>query len=183
MSTLETETAEILERVKSGTRFFKRAAAAAIDRGHYRMIPNRTNEYPYLLRVWLSPMLTMDDGRPESGSSILLHHIVRPDDDGALHDHPWNFTTTILSGGYREKMPRYVSHKLGLGNGPEEFRRANWCIGNHLDRSAESLHLIEHVEPDTWTLVVTGPRIREWGFHPAGKPWQSWREYLGVKQS
>ncbi|TXH46485.1 MAG: hypothetical protein E6Q97_29530 [Desulfurellales bacterium] len=183
MSTLETETAEILERVKRGTRSFERGAAAAIERGHYRMIPNRTNEHPYLLRVWLSPMVLMDDGRPESGSSILLHHIIRADDDGALHDHPWDFTTTILSGGYREKLPLFWGHKNGEGDGPEQFSRADWWIDANLSRGAQCLHMIERVQPDTWTLVMTGPRIREWGFHPAGQPWQSWREYLGAKQS
>lgn len=179
-STLAAETADIITRIKNGTRVFERAAAAAIDRGHFRMIPNRTNECAYLLRVWLSPMLSMDDGRPESGSSILLHHIIRADDDGALHDHPWNFSTQILSGGYREMVPFYYAHKDGQGDGPSKFSRTDHAKGTVLHREAQSLHIIERVEPDTWTLVYTGPRVREWGFHPAGKPWQSWREYLGA---
>lgn len=181
--TLETETAEILDRIRAGTRPFERAAAAAIDRGHFWMIPDRAGEHAYLLRLWLSPMQLDETGKPQSASSILLHHIVRADDDDALHDHPWDFTTQILSGGYRERTPLYWGHKNGQGDGPDKFTNTDQGEGVLLHRVAESLHLITAVQPDTWTLVTTGPRRREWGFHPAGKPWQSWREYLGVKQS
>jgi hypothetical protein len=37
--------------------------------------------------------------------TIHLHHILRSDGDRAFHDHPWNFTSILLSGGYTELRP------------------------------------------------------------------------------
>jgi hypothetical protein len=36
------------------------------------------------------------------GWSIKLHHLLRPDYDRCPHDHPWNFWSLILWGGYEE---------------------------------------------------------------------------------
>lgn len=34
------------------------------------------------------------------GYKVFLHHFYRSDSDAALHDHPWDFTSLILFGGY-----------------------------------------------------------------------------------
>lgn len=34
--------------------------------------------------------------------TLYLHHIARADQDEHLHNHPWNFTSLILKGGYVE---------------------------------------------------------------------------------
>lgn len=36
---------------------------------------------------------------------VRVHHILRPDADRELHDHPFDFTSIILSGGYWEYRP------------------------------------------------------------------------------
>lgn len=65
----------------------------------------------YMERFWLF------NPYPDSGASgadrkpwrfpisIRIHHIVLPDQDRHLHDHPWNARTFILRGWYREVRP------------------------------------------------------------------------------
>ncbi|MGK0500823.1 MAG: hypothetical protein ACJAYG_002477 [Oceanicoccus sp.] len=77
-----------------------------------------------------------------------LHHIVSADEP-ILHDHPWDFRSMILSGGYTELTPA------------GEFVR---IAGDIYDKKATDLHYISHVEPNTWTIVFTGETIRNWGF-------------------
>jgi hypothetical protein len=85
---------------------------------------------------------------------VRLHHWLGPDDDRAFHDHPWWFLTLVLRGGYTDRSPAGDDH---LRTGSIRFRPA--------------LH--QHtVVPDndrTWTLIITGPWVRFWGFWPEGK--------------
>lgn len=158
---------------------WERAAFDAMSRGRFRAIPSRTGNHLYLARFWLTPPVHCDDHEFESGNSILLHHIVRADDDSAVHDHPWDFATRVLSGGYLERRPDSIIRDGD--HGPCEFHRVFHNAGEDVRRYATDLHLIESVLPDTWTLVTTGPRTREWGFHPAGEPWVPWRRFLGIE--
>lgn len=63
---------------------------------------------PYMLRWWLfGTSKTLDNhGNPQPrrpfGYSFYLHCFLRSDDDRALHDHPWNFVSLLLFGGYKE---------------------------------------------------------------------------------
>lgn len=89
--------------------------------------------------------------------SIYLHHILRSDDERALHDHPFNFTSLLLWGRYTEWRPG--------PEGPEpEYQvptHRGWLsIGR---RKAADLHRIT-LEKPVWTLFIRGPVIREWGF-------------------
>lgn len=81
--------------------------------------------------------------------SIRLHHWLGPDDDRAFHDHPWNFTTYVLRGGYLEVTPD------GL-----EYLRAP-CRRHRL---ATHQHTVRPLPGGAWTIIVTGPRVRAWGF-------------------
>jgi hypothetical protein len=81
---------------------------------------------------------------------IYIHEIVRSDEDRALHDHPWNFTSIILKGSYVEVTPIY---------------RARCLAGAMITRKAEDAHRLEIPEGQTtWTLVFVGKKRREWGF-------------------
>jgi hypothetical protein len=57
----------------------------------------------YMYRYWLFNRITNYKRRywfiP---FSIRIHHIVRPDSDRHLHDHPFNARTWIMRGGYEE---------------------------------------------------------------------------------
>lgn len=100
-----------------------------------------------------------------TGSQWFLHNIRRPDAGRELHDHPWDFMTHILSGGYVEEI-------LDEGEMPR-------LPGEVLQHEAEHTHRIAHVWPGTWTFVHAGPARRVWGFTD-GNRFQPWREYLGT---
>lgn len=86
--------------------------------------------------------------------SVRLHHWTAPDDDRAFHDHPWWFITLVLRGGYADRGP---DGDDVLRAGSVRFRRA-------LHR-----HTVVPGPHGAWTLMVTGPRARPWGFWLNGK--------------
>lgn len=105
---------------------------------------------------------------------VMLHHILRPDADRALHDHPWSFASIILRGGYREQL----KHDLDQGGvwGKGRYRDVRWFNF----KRAEGLHRITRLHGDVWSLVLHGPRRRTWGFAPSPNEWIDWRTYCGV---
>lgn len=113
---------------------------------------------PYLRRWWLIPRNPV--------FNVYLHHFLRSDDDRALHDHPWINLSILLAGQYDEHTIR-----PGGINVRTRRRAGDWKL-----RTAKAAHRIELVDGPCWTLFLTGPRIRAWGFHcPAG--WRHWRDF------
>lgn len=176
------------------------AALEKLRCGHYFAITGRNDYDLYLMRLWLSApqVLASDDGgeRFDSGDSILLHWFARGDDDEALHDHPWDFSTEILAGGYTEHLPtggwlanawlgkRLIAIDPHTLPGPDwQARTVRRNAGERVVKQATDLHCVGAVDPGTWTLVRTGPRVRDWGFHPPGRPWVPWRQYLDEAKS
>jgi len=96
--------------------------------------------------------------------SLRLHHIRRPDRGRHHHDHPFDFVSVLLTGGYVEER------------NPWDVVRAARLPGSVAFRRAEDLHTISAVLPGTWTFVVAGPRRREWGF-ATPRRWIGWRDY------
>ena len=86
--------------------------------------------------------------------SVRLHHWLSPDDDRAFHDHPWWLVTLVLRGGYTDRSPSGDDH---LGRFSFRYRPA-------LHR-----HTVVPDEGGAWTLLVTGPPVRSWGFWLDGK--------------
>ncbi len=164
--------------------WWEREAYRALIEHRVHIIPARNNRDLYLLRFWLhEPKLGNDEFRLESGSSAMLHYFARPDDDLALHDHPWDFQTTILSGSYFEHLPpMFWDPRSGLGP-PWDQRIEYHRCGETMEHNASDLHCVGTIAPDTWTLMRTGPRVRSWGFFPPGQPWQPWRTYLAAKRA
>jgi hypothetical protein len=137
---------------------------------------------PYLLRWWIIPR--------NRWFNIYLHKIMRPDDDRALHDHPWASLSIILKGGYYEVMPcGCTEHCSGTR---QKWRKP----GTFVFRRAEAAHrLMLHIAAyatrwnfdvitghrpvyrPCWSLFLTGPRIREWGFH-CPKGWVKWTDFV-----
>jgi hypothetical protein len=160
--------------------WWERDAADAIAMGNVDFIKDRARRGIYLVRCWLTQPKRDENNDPESAESALLHYFVQPDDDEALHDHPWDFRTTILAGGYWEHLPP-VDWKPGSELGPEwKARRIPHAAGETISHRAADLHCVGAVLGPTWTLVRTGRRVRDWGFHPPGERWQYWRAYLGL---
>lgn len=114
-------------------------------------------EDPYLLRWFLIPRNRF--------LNVFLHKFLRDDEDSALHDHPWHFISIILSGGYRELTPQGVTIR--------------WRFSFAFRLATHRHRVILHRTPSgdvipAWTIVITGPRFREWGFWcPQG--FVSWR--------
>lgn len=103
-------------------------------------------DVPYLLRWFIR--------RSKEHGNMYLHHFLRSDFDRALHDHPWDSTSIILKGAY-------IEHSW----------REKWAVrreGDVTSRLAMDAHRIELIDgKPVWSLFITGPKIREWGFYCA----------------
>lgn len=94
---------------------------------------------------------------------VYLHRIESPDPGDFMHDHPWSFVSLILRGGYVERrcLARDVASPIAR-RGSEMVRH----YARHLNRvRLDECHQIIAVEENTWTLVLSGPVRREWGFY------------------
>lgn len=98
-----------------------------------------------------------------TGHMIRLHHIMRSDLDRHLHDHPFDFTSLLLTGGYLEFLP---------GLSFPMFRR-RWSL---LRRPATTLHKLHLPFGPVWTLVFTSPWKRQWGYQTE-EGWVQWDKY------
>jgi hypothetical protein len=120
----------------------------------------------YLRRWWVIPRNRL--------FNIYLHQFLRSDDDRALHDHPWCNVSILLCGSYLEHMPQGVV-KLRNPWRPWAF----WRLPIRLPTSAHRVELING--KPVWTLFLTGPKVRTWGFHcPRG--WIPWTEFVAVRE-
>lgn len=115
---------------------------------------------PYLLRWWVIPR--------NRWFNVYLHCFLRSDDDRALHDHPWCWASLVLEGAYRE-------HTIAAGgvHGLELFEAGR--LRFHRPGFAHRLEMLPAYGA-CWTLFVTGPRVREWGFHCA-RGWTPWNVF------
>jgi len=111
---------------------------------------------PYLLRWWLIPRNPV--------FNVYLHLFLRSDDDRALHDHPWLHLSILLEGAYTE-------HTIRAGGINRRIRRT---AGDLKLRGPRAAHRIELTDGSCWTLFITGPRIRTWGFHCTTAGWVPW---------
>lgn len=150
---------------------------------------------PYLLRWWVTPwsrIARQPLGIPPGAAAplrsrlawrlhvarvkalrllpgVYLHWFLRSDDDRALHDHPWASCSVILRG-------RYVEHTIAAGGieGREVLEegavRVRW--------SGAFAHRVELLEGESaWTLFLTGPQYRAWGFHCPKVGWIPWERF------
>jgi hypothetical protein len=174
---------QLTDEWKTSPEWYHRAAVAAMKTDRFWLIPTRERTGPYLLRMWLSPPILKKRGDRErflSERSLLLHYFFRGDDDQALHDHPWDFSTRILAGGYMEHLPPWhwcPDEPLGPA-WDQHIQQRN--AGDAIMHRANELHCVGMVQPGTFTLVETGPEVRAWGFHPQGQRWIESADYLGI---
>lgn len=115
--------------------------------------------------------------------NVYLHQFLRSDDDRALHDHPWLFNASLLLAG------EYIEHTI-LAGGIEvrtSRRAGDWKL-----RLGPAPHRVElqtiadfvRSQPDNlvpipcWTLFITGPKVRTWGFHCPRAGWIPWQRFV-----
>lgn len=111
---------------------------------------------PYLNRWYVIPR--------NDFANIYLHEILKSDTDRALHDHPWDNMSIILSG-------KYTEH---LSDGSTAIRLPESTV----KRLAADKHRLELARDEkVISIFITGPVVREWGFHcPQG--WVPWERFL-----
>lgn len=138
---------------------------------------------PYLLRWWLIPRNRF--------ANAYLHLILREDDDRAIHDHPWENVSIPLTPGLREVVGVTGAHKRRIkvamdGDTCERVlrfpvRARELRPGKVYPRWGQSAHRLiidpRLTRPHTnsvWTLFLTGPRRRVWGFHCTNGTDEKW---------
>lgn len=99
--------------------------------------------------------------------AFYLHFIYLPDDQ-APHDHPCNFWSLILRGGYTERFYRdpglFERSRFYGPSSPETFTVRNWTRWTVHGTPTSAAHRITVLEPRTISLCLFGRRRRDWGF-------------------
>ena len=137
-----------------------------------RIIMDRTENEPYLERYYV-----FFKERVTFPYNVFLHKFLKSDPDD-VHDHPWNYFTIILAGGYYEWIAQFnedgtKSCEVRHWRGPGSFRFGN----------THTFHRIELKEGVTpWTLFFVGKRQREWGFIVKDK-WIHFEKYLSDRKN
>lgn len=154
---------------------------------------------PYLRRWYLTPWRTAYDEIPDelrtrwqrlvaALPNLYLHEILRSDDDRALHDHPWDWSSLLLNGHYVEvtHSPCRVVGGIALAGADAvvvDVERHHLVVRRHYGPGSlrghrgEFAHRLE-LPPGgrVVSLLLLGRRRREWGFLcPRG--WRHWREF------
>jgi hypothetical protein len=140
----------------------RRARAVATSRPPDFVIGER--ERPYMLRWWILPRNPF--------FNVYLHRILRSDDDRALHDHPWSSCSIILEG-------FYIEHSIAAGGVEHRAFRAPRSVTFRRATAAHRLE-VQGRPGECWSLFITGPRLREWGFHCPLAGWRHWKEFTSV---
>lgn len=105
--------------------------------------------------------------------NVYYHCFTVSDDDRASHDHMYVNVSFLLEGAYKEYTEAGMfEHKQGdlIGRKPTTLHRLE------LYQDLASVRGEEKLQP-CWTLFITGPRVREWGFKINGG-WMHWEEYV-----
>ena len=93
--------------------------------------------------------------------NVYLHQFIGPDPQPHWHDHPWWNLTIKLRGDYVE-----------TGNGVRRMLDERVIL-----RRPTSAHKIVDIDAPCWTLFITGPVVRDWGFWVNGE-WVKHTDYL-----
>lgn len=143
-------------------RFFRRALSVLFDPEYIGQ-----KECPLMVRWTIAAPFKGRFGK------ITVHHFPPMATDPDPHDHPAPFVTFILRGRYFDT----AWERHGQKTVPTvELVKA----GQIKYRSAGHTHTTTTDEVGAWTVVVMGPKIREWGFlRPGeGNTWWHWEKYV-----
>lgn len=127
---------------------------------------------PYMRRWYVLPRNPL--------LNIYLHQILRSDEDRALHCHPWASVSIILNGEYTEVLPARQAQDAALDYRPGCTRHLVRKAGDiTLRRSGTHRHrlVITPGGKPCWSLFITGPAYRRWGFWCA-KGWMHWQHFV-----
>jgi hypothetical protein len=100
--------------------------------------------------------------------ALYVHCIARSDEDKDAHDHPWNFLSLVLRGGYFEDLWRAGKYR----------HRCNWP-GTLVIRKTTDFHKLRLMNGPAWTLVFRGPLTHElWGY----KTEEGWVDHIKYRE-
>jgi hypothetical protein len=109
--------------------------------------------------------------------NIYIHNILRSDEEAHPHDHPWNFLSFILKGGYTEAwLPFYedVAYRNGV-----PLLNSTRKPGTVVYHDAKDFHKLTLLKDSAWTLVFTfGKRRPTWGYQTE----QGWFEQKAYRE-
>lgn len=133
-----------------------------LGRPHFEV--TRPDGRPYLWRWHLIPKNRF--------FNIFLHKFISSDWARDPHDHPWAWASLGLKGSYFEYV--YVIR----GNRPRLFDMEIRRAGKIHFAGLHYIHMVHVLNSPVWTLFITGPHRREWGFWTKSG-WVSWKNYDG----
>lgn len=126
---------------------------------------------PYLRRHWLFPRNPF--------FNVYVHEFLRSDDDRALHDHPWLFNASWLIDGC------YIERTITEGGACNHVMRRKGSFKFRWGKAPHRVELLQFINLSgqlmaplpCWTVFVTGPRVREWGFYCMERGWIHWKRF------
>lgn len=157
----------------------------AASRDHDFAVIRGVDKELYLRRWWLIPR--------NNYFNIYLHNMLK-DDDAVLHDHPyWSLSLVLTDGLYENYIARpdklwqrltaaSILKEVHTPYAKIELFAAHRDIpaGALIFRGAHFAHQLVAKKP-AWTIFVTGPRIKSWGFWcPRG--YRNWEKYVAKAQ-
>ncbi len=135
-----------------------------------REIP-REDGKQYLTRYDIHGWMPADGEAKKYPLSIYLHRFHAPDFDPAPHNHPWEWSRSlILTGGYVERRRDPADGAMRrVGRRPGDLNRID----------SDTFHVVEELcGRETWTLFSAGPKTGTWGFWPPERGYTEWRDRL-----
>ena len=137
-------------------------------KGRKSVIMDRDGTTPYLTRYYVAYPDHDQRQREDIPFNVFIHQFMKSDDP-VCHDHPWNYLTIVLKGGYWEHF--IDGTKKWRGPGSIVLSRGNY-------------HWVEIEHPGkTWTLFFRGKKRKDWGFWDEEKGrWVHWKKYLDSKR-
>ncbi|CAI8832788.1 Signal peptidase I [Pseudomonas sp. IT-P2] len=155
----------------------------------YQHIMSADGTEMYMGRWWLLNPYSRITHKPRfwwCPWSFRIHHILRPDEDRDLHDHPWHARTIILRGWYREQRLETPDLPTGMPmvREPSDEPAETTSIIRRPGDTARLLHgeyhrIDEVSEGGVFTLFITSKWRGDWGFLVNGVK-VPWRTYTGT---
>ncbi len=160
-----------------------------------RTIYSIDGRHAYLSRYYLHGRPSMPDGSEpfdERGDAlegavwpkslgVYLHRFHRGDEDREVHNHPWDWSfSIILVGGYREQRRVLDEFAEADRMWSTEDRILRPGDVNHIGR--HDFHRVELLDGECWTLFVAGPKTASWGFWSQQRGFEPWREFVNRKR-
>jgi len=140
-----------------------------------REIWNREGTSLYLERWYILGGPSEEGEWKDAPLQVCIHRFARSDEDGALHNHPWEQSMSfILAGGYSEE--RRVTDR---NTGAVQVKRYFYPPFHFNLIASDDFHRVDLFEEDCWTIFVSSKKTQSWGFWDrVTGVFTPWREFI-----